>query len=210
VGRGEVIALLGANGAGKTTTLRAILGLVPAEGGTVVFQGRSLEGLPPHRRVGLGVALVPEGRELFPGMSVAENLELGFPRDGGPGLTERLAFVHALFPVLADRRRQAAGTLSGGEQQMVAIARALMADPALLMLDEPSLGLAPRVVAMLYEKLAVLNEQGTTLLLVEQHVREALRLADRGYVLEGGRVVLEGSAADLRRDPYLRKTYLAV
>ncbi|MER3456262.1 MAG: ABC transporter ATP-binding protein [candidate division GAL15 bacterium] len=210
VRQGEAVALLGPNGAGKTTVLRAIHGLVPMYSGTLSYKDRSLVGLPTWERVRLGIALVPEGRELFGGMRVEEHLELGFVPGRGRSYDSLRAEVYELFPVLAERRRQVAGTLSGGEQQMLAIARALMSAPELLMLDEPSLGLAPRVVRALYEKLAVLRRRGLTLIVVEQYVHEVLRLADRAYVLEGGRIVLEGGAEGLLRDPRLQRTYLAV
>jgi len=205
----EAVALVGPNGAGKTTVLRAIHGLVSVFAGQVSYKGRSLLGCPTAERVRLGMALVPEGRELFPGMRVEEHLELGFVPGRGPSYEALRAEVYELFPVLRERRRQLAGTLSGGEQQMLAIARALMSAPDLLMLDEPSLGLAPRVVRTLYEKLHLLHRRGLTLVIVEQYVHEALRLADHGYVLEGGRVVLEGSARALLQDPHLQRTYLA-
>lgn len=210
VRKGEAVALVGPNGAGKTTVLRAVHGLVPAFSGHISYQGRSLVGRSTAERVRLGMSLVPEGRELFPGMRVEEHLELGFVPGRGQSYESLRAEVYELFPVLAERRRQLAGTLSGGEQQMLAIARALMSAPDLLMLDEPSLGLAPRVVRALYEKLHFLRHRGLTLVVVEQYVHEALRLADRGYVVEGGRVVLEGEAEALLHDPHLQRKYLAV
>ncbi|MDR5683786.1 MAG: ABC transporter ATP-binding protein [Armatimonadota bacterium] len=210
VAEGETVALLGPNGAGKTSTLRAVQGLLPLAAGDVRYAGRSLASTSPAARVRVGMALVPEGRELFPLMRVAENLELGFVPGRGRTFADLEAEVYELFPVLRDRRRQLAGTLSGGEQQMLAIARALMASPSLLMLDEPSLGLAPRVVDALYEKLRLLKRRGLTLLVVEQHVHEVLAVAHRGYVMEAGRVVMEGSASDLLDSPHLRTTYLAV
>jgi branched-chain amino acid transport system ATP-binding protein len=208
---GEVVALIGPNGAGKTSTLKAILGLIPPRSGEVAFQGQRLERQSAYQRVRSGLALVPEGRRLFPAMTVAENLELGAfaagaRRDSGEGLQR----VLALFPRLAERRRQLAGTLSGGEQQMLAIGRALMSAPALIMLDEPSLGLAPRMIELLYEHLRALRHEGLTILLVEQFVYGALELADRGYVLERGRIVREGTGQSLLHDDYVQTTYLAL
>jgi branched-chain amino acid transport system ATP-binding protein len=211
VNAGQLVAIVGANGAGKTTTLRAIHGLIPAAGGEIVFDGRRLTGEPCHRRVRDGIALVPEGRHVFPHMSVRENLELAAHASGGRGdLRARLDEVCALFPVLAERRAQLGGTLSGGEQQMLAIARALMARPRLLMLDEPSLGLAPIVIERLYEAIRQLRAGGLTMLLVEQYVYGALELADRAYVLETGRITRAGGGDELLRDDYVRKTYLVV
>jgi branched-chain amino acid transport system ATP-binding protein len=207
----EVVALIGPNGAGKTSTLKAILGLVPARSGEIAFQGKRLEREPPYQRVRHGLALVPEGRRIFPAMTAAENLELGaFAAGARGGRGERLERVYALFPRLAERRRQLAGRLSGGEQQMLAIGRALMSAPDLLMLDEPSLGLAPRIVELLYEHLEALRREGLTILLVEQFVYGALALADRGYLLERGRIVSEGTGASLLRDDYIQQTYLAL
>ncbi|MDQ7857331.1 MAG: ABC transporter ATP-binding protein [Armatimonadota bacterium] len=210
VAPGEIVALLGPNGAGKTTTLRAVHGIIPPVDGEITYEGRALHGMPTHERVALGLGLVPEGRELFPGMTVEENLELGHVPGRGPALADSLADVYRLFPLLRERRRQQAGTLSGGEQQMLAIGRALMAAPTLLMLDEPSLGLAPRIVDLLYDTLRLLGERGLALLIVEQYVHEALALAARGYVLESGRIVLHGPSAQLREHPNLQQTYLSV
>ncbi len=211
VDAGELVAIVGSNGAGKTTTLRAIHGLIPTAGGEIVFDGRRLTGEPSHRRVREGLALVPEGRRVFPHMSVLENLEIAAFASGARGaLRARLDEVFDLFPVLGERHAQLGGTLSGGEQQMLAIARALMARPRLLMLDEPSLGLAPIVVDRLYETIRRLREQGLTMLLVEQYVYGALDLADRAYVLETGRITRGGSGGELLRDDYIRKTYLVV
>ncbi len=211
VNTGELVAIVGSNGAGKTTTLRAIHGLIPAAGGEIAFDGRRLTGEPSHRRVREGLALVPEGRRVFPAMSVLENLEIAAFASGARGdLRARLDEVFALFPVLGARHAQLGGTLSGGEQQMLAIARALMARPRLLMLDEPSLGLAPIVVERLYETIGRLREQGLTMLLVEQYVYGALDLADRAYVLETGRITRAGGGRELLRDDYVRKTYLVV
>ncbi len=206
---GEVVALIGSNGAGKTTTLRAISGLVPLRGGRVELDGRWLQGVTPARIVAGGVAHVPEGRQLFPTMTVLENLELGARTAESRRLrADTLARVFELFPRLAERRRQAAGTLSGGEQQMAAIGRALMARPRLLMLDEPSLGLAPVVVASIFENLARINRDGVTILLVEQNVPRALRLSHRAYVLENGAVTLEGPSARLLADEGIKRAYV--
>lgn len=204
---GEVVALLGGNGAGKSTTLRAVSGLVRPASGRILFRGHDLTGLDPAAIVRLGLAHCPEGRKLFPEMSVLENLELGaYVRRGR--LDEDLKQVFELFPVLSERRHQPAGSLSGGEQQMVAIGRALMARPTLLLLDEPTMGLAPAMVLEVARAIRALNARGTTVLLVEQNVQVALRLADRGYVLENGRVVVEGQAEALARDERVRRAYL--
>jgi branched-chain amino acid transport system ATP-binding protein len=200
VAAGEAVAILGPNGAGKTTLLRTLAGLQRPAGGTVTFQGRNVTGRPAERLVREGVVLVPEGRGVFPGLSVRDNLVLGAYRRRGRG---DLDDVHALFPILAERGRQRAGTLSGGEQQMLAIGRALMARPRLMMLDEPSLGLAPLAVRQVIDRLAELRDGGTTILLVEQNVRAALRIATRGYVLRRGTVVLDAPADRLLEDPRL-------
>jgi branched-chain amino acid transport system ATP-binding protein len=208
---GAVVTLIGANGAGKTTTLRTLSGLLAPSAGTVSFDGRRIDGVPAHQIVELGIAHVPEGRRIFPRMSVGENLELGaFTRvEAGPGeLAADLDRVFTLFPVLAERRRQAGGTLSGGEQQMLAIGRAMMSRPRLLMLDEPSMGLSPIMMNLIFTTLAELKAQGTTILLVEQNAQAALALADRAYVIETGSVVLEGSAAELSASEQVRKAYL--
>jgi len=205
---GEIVALIGSNGAGKTTTLRAICGLIPLRGGRVELEGRRVDGLTPAAVVAAGIAHVPEGRQLFPGMTVQENLELGArtPKSRARR-AETLARVFALFPRLAERRRQLAGTLSGGEQQMTAIGRALMACPRLLMLDEPSLGLAPVAVASIFANLAAINREGVTILLVEQNVLRALRLSQRAYVLENGAVRLEGASDRLLADEGIKRAY---
>ena len=206
---GEIVALIGANGSGKTTTLRAVSGLLPLRQGRVALDGRRLDGLGPAAVVAAGVAHVPEGRQLFPTMTVQENLELGaHTGEGRARRPETLARVFELFPRLAERRRQLAGTLSGGEQQMVAIGRALMARPRLLMLDEPSLGLAPVVVAAIFANLGAINRDGMTILLVEQNVLRALRLAHRAYVLENGTITLAGPSATLLADDRIRRAYL--
>lgn len=212
VKRGEAVALIGPNGAGKTTTLRVILGLQAPASGTVRFQARALGGEPAYRRVRRGIALVPEGRRIFPAMSVEENLELGASAvpDHRQKMRDRLERVYTVFPRLRERRKQLAGTFSGGEQQLLAIARALMSGPRLLMLDEPSLGLAPRIIDTLYDHLRQLHREGLTILLVEQFVYGALELADRGYVLERGAIVREGTGRDLLHDDYIQRTYLAL
>jgi branched-chain amino acid transport system ATP-binding protein len=211
VREGEVVTLVGANGAGKTTTLRAISGLRPVARGDIVFEGRSLLGVPAHRRAELGIALVPEGRELWPQLTVRENLELGaYGKAARRHLSESLERVYELFPVVKERSRQVAGSMSGGEQQMVAIARALMTRPRLLMFDEPSLGLAPVVVSQVFDTIRRLHAEGLTILLVEQNLKKALEMADRGYVVETGSISIEGMAADLLADPTIRSAYLGV
>jgi branched-chain amino acid transport system ATP-binding protein len=206
---GECVALIGANGAGKTTTLRAITGLVPLRAGRIAFEGRSLAGLDPGRIVALGLAHVPEGRQVFPSLSVRENLEMGARSpDARAAHRASLEEVFALLPRLHERERQAAGTLSGGEQQMLAIGRGLMARPRLLLLDEPSMGLAPIAVRGILQIVETLNRQGTTILLVEQNVRRALALCHRGYVVENGAVTLSGSRDELLRSDHVRRAYL--
>jgi branched-chain amino acid transport system ATP-binding protein len=206
---GEVVTLIGGNGAGKTTTLRSISGLLPPRKGAIEFAGKDLTRMPPERIVTLGLALVPEGRRVFKSLSVSANLELGaFHRRDKREVRRDLEALRERFPILKDRAHQAAGTLSGGEQQILAIGRALMARPRLLMLDEPSMGLAPMMVNQVYDILAELKAAGTTLLLVEQNARAALKVADRGYVLETGRIILDGSASDLRDDPEVQRAYL--
>jgi branched-chain amino acid transport system ATP-binding protein len=208
---GECVALIGANGAGKTTTLRAIAGLLPLRAGRIVFEGRPLPGLDPRRVVELGLAHVPEGRQVFPSLTVRENLEMG-ARTPGARAARRgsLDEVFALFPRLEERQRQVAGTLSGGEQQMLAIGRGLMARPRLLLLDEPSLGLAPLAVRGILEIVETVNRRGTTILLVEQNVRRALELCHRGYVIENGTVTLAGSREALLRSDHVRRAYLGM
>ena len=206
---GEIVTLIGANGAGKSTTLRSINGLNHPRQGTIRFQGRDITGDAPHEIVGAGISQSPEGRRLFPRMSVLENLEMGaFSRTDRDNLKDDIARVFDLFPRLAERRTQKAGTLSGGEQQMCAIGRALMARPKLLLLDEPSMGLAPIFVEKIFEIVHEINEQGTPILLVEQNALMALDAADRGYVLETGRIALAGPAKELRQNEQVRKTYL--
>ncbi|MCX5888641.1 MAG: ABC transporter ATP-binding protein [Deltaproteobacteria bacterium] len=209
VREGEVVTLIGGNGAGKSTTLRTISGLLRARKGEIEFTGHDLTRLAPERIVTLGLALVPEGRRVFRTLSVTANLELGAYHRKDKGQVRRdLEDLRQRFPILQSRAQQAAGTLSGGEQQILAISRALMARPRLLMLDEPSMGLAPRMVTQVYEILAELKESGTTILLVEQNARAALKVADRGYVLETGRIILDGAAAELREDPEVQRAYL--
>jgi branched-chain amino acid transport system ATP-binding protein len=205
---GEVVTLIGANGAGKSTTLRSIAGLTPARGGRIRFADEDLRGVPAHEIVGRGIALAPEGRHCFPRMSVRENLDLGAYRRRGPEVAEDLDRVFALFPRLQEREKQKAGTMSGGEQQMLAIGRALMARPRLLMLDEPSMGIAPILVQRIYETIGEINRQGVAILLVEQNANYALEAARRGYVLETGRVVLANDSAQLRDDPDVQRAYL--
>ncbi|MCA1693150.1 MAG: ABC transporter ATP-binding protein [Acidimicrobiales bacterium] len=210
VGEGEIVALIGGNGAGKTTTLKTISGLRPLTSGSIRFDGRDLAGVPAHERVRLGISQSPEGRRIFPGMTVLENLEMGmYARKGRKGAFARdLERVFGLFPRLAERRKQAGGTLSGGEQQMLAMGRALMAEPKVLLLDEPSMGLAPRLVAQIFEIVTEINQQGTTVLLVEQNASQALQRAHRAYVLETGRVVKSAGARDLLDDEAVRAAYL--
>ena len=209
VERGEIVTLIGANGAGKTTTLRTILGLVRPRRGSVSFNGTRLDAMSTDRIVRLGIAQSPEGRHIFPRMSVLENLELGaFVRSDRDGIAPDLERVFALFPRLRERVTQKGGTLSAGEQQMLAISRALMARPGLLLLDEPSMGLSPILVETIFRIIQDINRQGTTILLVEQNARMALRVAHRGYVIQTGRIVLHDAAAALLRSDLVRKTYL--
>jgi branched-chain amino acid transport system ATP-binding protein len=206
---GELVCLLGANGAGKSTTLRVISGLLRPAGGSIVFQGQSIGGGEPAAILAAGIAHCPEGRRVFPYLTVEENLRMGaYVRRDRDGVSADLERVCAHFPVLAERRRQAAGTLSGGEQQMLAIGRALMARPKLILFDEPSLGLAPTVVETTFGIIADIRRQGTTVLMVEQNAYLALQMADRGYVLETGRIVLEGPARELLTDDHVRRAYL--
>jgi branched-chain amino acid transport system ATP-binding protein len=209
VGAGEVVAVLGSNGAGKSTTLRAISGLVRPSAGQVLLEGRPISGLPAHRVVAHGIVQAPEGRQVFPRMTVRENLLLGAHRCRERGETAaRLGRVHGLFPILQERADQLAGTLSGGEQQMLAIGRALMGGPRLLLLDEPSLGLAPRIIEAIFAAVAAINRAGTTILMVEQNAAKALQIAHRAYVLRVGRVVAEGSGRELLAEGHIRRAYL--
>jgi branched-chain amino acid transport system ATP-binding protein len=203
-----LVCVLGANGVGKTTLMRALSGIWPAESGSIRFAGRDITNLPSHRIVALGLAQAPEGRQIFASMSVAENLRLGGRRLEGETFAREQERVLALFPVLSQRLRQRAGSLSGGEQQMLCIGRALMARPRLLLLDEPSLGLAPRLVAQIFDLLQRIRADGTPILLVEQNARAALAIADTAHVMEAGRIVLGGSAAELAADPRVAAAYL--
>jgi len=207
---GEAVALIGGNGAGKTTTLRAISGLLPVRAGRIEFEGARLDGLRSAQIVARGIAHVPEGRQLFPTLTVRDNLELGARAADRARRTDELDLVFALFPRLRERERQLAGTLSGGEQQMCAIGRGLMARPRLLLLDEPSLGLAPVMVKLIFETLQRVNDAGTTIMLVEQNVPRALQLSHRGYVLENGRLTLEGTRAALLASSHVKQAYLGL
>lgn len=209
VADGEVVTLIGANGAGKSTTLRNITGLVPTVAGDIVFEGARLNGIPTHKIVGMGISMVPEGRQIFANLSVAENLDLGaYLQRNKIENGRQLDRVFALFPRLQERRKQLGGTLSGGEQQMLAIGRALMARPRLLLLDEPSLGLAPILVRTILMAIDEINREGTTVLLVEQNANAALKHSHRGYVLETGSIVMEGTSERLAADPRVREAYL--
>ena len=210
VADGEIVTLIGANGAGKTTTLKTISGVRPVTSGRVLFEGEDITGLAPHKIVELGICQAPEGRGIFPGMSVHENLEMGTYARKDRVLLSEFERVFDLFPRLLERRTQPGGTLSGGEQQMLAIGRALMAKPKVLLLDEPSMGLAPKLVAQIFEIITEINRQGTTILLVEQNATQALQHADRAYVLEVGEVITSGAARDLLDDPSVKAAYLGV
>ncbi len=211
VHEGELVTLLGSNGAGKTTTLRAITGLRPPLSGDIRYRGESLAAVPAAGRAGLGISLVPEGRELWPQLTVQENLELGaYDPRARPHAARNLEQVFALFPRLLERRRQVAGSLSGGEQQMCAIARSLMSEPTLLMLDEPSLGLAPLLVDQVMKTISDLHAAGMTILLVEQNLHRALQISQRGIVIETGRVRLQGTSAELSANPDIRAAYLGL
>jgi branched-chain amino acid transport system ATP-binding protein len=208
VDEGEVVTLIGSNGAGKSTTLRSISGLTPATSGTVRFAGEEITRTPTEHIIARGVALAPEGRHVFPRMTVRENLDLGAHRRRGPEIADDMDRVYSLFPRLKERERQKAGMMSGGEQQMLAIGRALMAKPKLLMLDEPSMGLAPILVERIYDTIREINRDGVTILLVEQNANYALEIAARGYVLETGAVAIAGDSAKLRDDPEVQRAYL--
>ncbi|MCO8276276.1 ABC transporter ATP-binding protein [Actinoplanes sp. TRM 88003] len=211
VGEGEVVALIGANGAGKSTTMRAISGLRPVAQGTIKFDGEDITKLRADLRVIRGVSQSPEGRGIFPGMTVRENLEMGaYTRRNRSEIDEDLQRAFTLFPRLKEREKQAGGTLSGGEQQMLAVGRALMSRPKLLLLDEPSMGLAPMLIQQIFDIIVEINQQGTTVLLVEQNAQQALSRAHRAYVLETGRIVKEGTGADLLNDPAVKDAYLGV
>jgi branched-chain amino acid transport system ATP-binding protein len=210
VNQGEIVTLIGANGAGKTTILKTISGLRPVSSGDITFDGVSINKIPAHERVDLGISQVPEGRGIFPGMTVLENLEMGkFNRkDRKAEMDEDLDRVYTLFPRLKERTAQAGGTLSGGEQQMLAMGRALMARPKVLLLDEPSMGLAPQMIANIFRIITEINKQGVTILLVEQNAQQALQRAHRAYILETGSVTKEAAASDLLNDPAVREAYL--
>ncbi len=209
VADGQVASLIGANGAGKTTTLKALCGLLPLAGGRITYDGGAISGLPVHRIVDLGISLVPEGRQLFPKMTVEENLTIGsYLARSKPRRAANLERVYHLFPRLAERRRQTAETMSGGEQQMIAIGRALMQEPRVLILDKPSLGLAPALVQEIFRIIKELHGRGLTILLVEQNVHQALQVADVVFVLENGRVVMSGTGTDLSNDPKVKEAYL--
>ena len=211
VDEGEIVALIGANGAGKSTTMRAISGIRPVASGTIKFAGEDITKLRADLRVRRGLCQAPEGRGIFPGMSVLENLDMGaYTRRDKAGIAQDLARVLDLFPRLAERRKQAGGTLSGGEQQMLAGGRALMSRPKLLLLDEPSMGLAPMLIQQIFTIITEINQQGTTILLVEQNAQQALARAHRAYVLETGRIVKTGSGTDLLHDPSVKEAYLGV
>jgi branched-chain amino acid transport system ATP-binding protein len=211
VEKGEIVTLIGANGAGKTTTLRTISGLLNPREGSIHFEGDDITGTPANQLVNRGIAMVPEGRGVFAKMSVQENLELGaFTRNDKAGIKKDMDFVFELFPRLLERRRQMAGTLSGGEQQMVAMGRALMANPVLLLLDEPSMGLAPILVEDVFKTIEKINKDGTTVLLVEQNASMALTIASRGYVLQTGEIVLSDKAESLRKNEMVQKAYLGI
>ncbi len=212
ISEGEIITLIGANGAGKSTTLMSISGIVPPRSGEVLFMGKPIQDLPPNDIVSLGISQVPEGRRIFPFLSVAENLDMGaFLRNDKDEIKRDIEYIYELFPILADRRNQAGGTLSGGEQQMLAISRALMAKPRLLLMDEPSLGLAPLIVRQIFEIIKKINaESKTTIFLVEQNANMALKVAHRGYVMETGRVSMADTAENLLTNDEVRKAYLGI
>jgi branched-chain amino acid transport system ATP-binding protein len=211
VGEGEAVGLLGANGAGKSTTLRAISGLVRVSAGTITFLGRNINSLPPYEIAELGIAHVPEGRQVFPELTVKENLEIGaYVPKAKAERSRTLDLVFNIFPVLAERRKQLAGTMSGGEQQMLAVGRGLMMKPRLLMLDEPSLGLAPVITDTTFEKIQEIHAMGTAILLVEQNVARALALVQRAYVLESGKVTIHGSSGELTRNKHVQAAYLGI
>jgi len=208
---GEIVALVGGNGAGKSSALRAVAGLNPVAAGKVVFNSADITQVPAHQRTALGLSLVPEGRRLFPKLSVEKNLRLGaFTRHDAAEIQDSLDYAFTLFPILKERRQQVAGTLSGGEQQMLAIGRGLMAKPRLLLLDEPSWGIAPKLVTKILDTIQQVNASGITILLVEQNVKRALEIANRGYVLQTGRIVLAGSGRELLDNPEIQKAYLGI
>ena len=209
VNEGEVIALIGANGAGKTTTLHTITGILPAKSGSIVFEGKDITKTPAHKIVGMGMAHVPEGRRIFQQLTVLDNLKLGaFTRNDKDGIAEDMEKIYKRFPRLAERKSQIAGTLSGGEQQMLAMGRALMSRPKIVVMDEPSMGLSPILVSEIFDIITSIRKDGTTVLLVEQNAKKALSIADRAYVLETGRITISGKASDLINDEKVRKAYL--
>lgn len=209
IDKGEIVTLIGSNGAGKTTTLSSITGLVKSSSGDILFNDVSIKQMAPHEIVKLGISMSPEGREVFPALSVAENLQLGaFIKKDKAAIQKSYERVYDLFPRLGERKKQAAGTLSGGEQQMLAIGRALMSEPELLLLDEPSLGLAPNLVLMIFDLIESINKQGVTILLIEQNANMALSIANRAYVLETGRISLSGDAKELSHNENVKKAYL--
>jgi branched-chain amino acid transport system ATP-binding protein len=210
VGSGEIVTVVGANGAGKTTLLRCISGVQPASGGAIIFRGEALKSIPAHRRVGLGLSQSPEGRLIFTNLTVEENLRLGAYLFADERVERDMADAFAMFPILKEKRNLSAGGLSGGQQQMLAIGRALMARPACLLLDEPSMGLAPILVAQILDVVKTLKSLGVTVLLVEQNAYAALQIADRGYVMETGRIVFSGAADELIADPRIRAAYLGI
>ncbi len=212
VGKGEIICLIGANGAGKSTTLMSISGIEPPRNGNVIFEGVDITGMPPHKIVTMGMSQVPEGRRIFPQLSVLENLDMGaYLRTDKEEQKRDLEYVFDLFPILSQRRNQSGGTLSGGEQQMLAISRALMAKPRILLMDEPSLGLAPIIVQQIFGIITRINkEQGTTIFLVEQNANQALKISDRGYVLQNGMIVKSDTASALMQDEEVKKAYLGI
>ena len=209
---GEIITLIGANGAGKSTTLMAISGIVPVRSGKILFQGENINKLPPEKLVAMGICQVPEGRHIFPELTVQENLDMGaFLRNDHKAVKEDLDYVFSLFPILADRRNQDGGTLSGGEQQMLAMSRALMARPKLLLLDEPSMGLAPLIIKQIFEIVKKINkDHNTTIFLVEQNANQALHVADRGYVIENGNIIIGDNAENLLKNKDIQKAYLGI
>ena len=208
VPQGTIVSLIGANGAGKTTTMKSLVGLLKPQAGQIKFLGHEIQGFAPHKIVNLGISLVPEGRNILSGMTVLENLEMGAYQRKDKGIQADLEKVFKRFPILEERKQQLGGTLSGGQQQMLAIGRALMARPKLLLLDEPSMGLAPLVVADIFKVIQEINQEGTTILLVEQNVRQALKIAHYAYVLETGKIVLHGEAEEVAKNPRVMEAYL--
>jgi branched-chain amino acid transport system ATP-binding protein len=211
VGKGKLVALVGGNGNGKSTTLRAIAGLNKADRGQITFNGVAIQDVPAHKRVPMGLSLVPEGRRLFPRLTVQRNLELGaYTRDDDEEIESSIEHIYSLFPILKERRHQQAGTMSGGEQQMLAIGRGMMAKPKMLLLDEPSWGIAPKFVAKVLETIKLINEEGVSVLLVEQSLHKALAIADYGYVIQTGRIVMEGTGHELLNNDDIKKAYLGL